>query len=141
MLGYLDPLGVLGWLWYGSFGGGRLAEWTLIQAVLHLCWPRKERANLGPYAVYGIKCMIYSVWYILHCIWESPITRGPNLEPAILAVERGFKVSSGTVKWYRSSYGTGFDNSEIASPLLRNSEQVARIQKPYFLLCIPILVT
>ena len=28
----------------------------------------------------------------------------------------GFKVSSGTVKWYRSRYGTDFDNSEIASP-------------------------
>ena len=29
----------------------------------------------------------------------------------------GFKVSSGTAKWYRNSYGTDFDNSEIASPL------------------------
>ena len=27
-----------------------------------------------------------------------------------------FKVRSGTVKWYRSSYGTDFDNSEIALP-------------------------
>ena len=29
----------------------------------------------------------------------------------------GFKVSSGTVEWYTSSYGTDFDSSEIASPL------------------------
>ena len=36
--------------------------------------------------------------------------------PAILAVEGGFKVSSGTAKWYnRSSYGTDFENFEIAS--------------------------
>ena len=28
----------------------------------------------------------------------------------------GFKVSSGTVDWYRNSYGTDFDYSEIASP-------------------------
>ena len=27
------------------------------------------------------------------------------------------KVSSGTVKWYRSNYGTDFDSSEIASPV------------------------
>ena len=33
--------------------------------------------------------------------------------------EAGFKVSSGTVKWYRSSYGTDFENSEIASPVGR----------------------
>ena len=32
--------------------------------------------------------------------------------------KRGFKVSSGTVgQWYRSSYGTNFDNSETASPV------------------------
>ena len=30
----------------------------------------------------------------------------------------GFKVSSGTVEWYRSSCGTLFDNSEIASPVI-----------------------
>ena len=30
----------------------------------------------------------------------------------------GFKVSSGTVEWYMSSYGADFDNSEIASPEL-----------------------
>ena len=28
----------------------------------------------------------------------------------------GFKVSSGTVQWYRSSSGTDFDNFQIASP-------------------------
>ena len=28
----------------------------------------------------------------------------------------GFKVTSGTASWYRSSSGTDFDNSEIASP-------------------------
>ena len=28
------------------------------------------------------------------------------------------KVSSGTVQWYRSSYGTDFDNAEVASPVL-----------------------
>ena len=27
-----------------------------------------------------------------------------------------FKVTSGTAEWYRSSCGTDFDNSEIASP-------------------------
>ena len=31
--------------------------------------------------------------------------------PAILAV------SSGTIEWNRSSHGTDFDNSEIASPV------------------------
>ena len=29
----------------------------------------------------------------------------------------GFRVSSGTVKWYISSYATDFDNSEMASPV------------------------
>ena len=29
-----------------------------------------------------------------------------------------FKASSGTVLWYRSSYGTNFENSEIASPVV-----------------------
>ena len=29
----------------------------------------------------------------------------------------GFKVSLGTLEWYRSSYGTDFDTSEIAGPL------------------------
>ena len=28
-----------------------------------------------------------------------------------------FKVSSGTVEWYRSSCGTDFDHSEMASPV------------------------
>ena len=28
----------------------------------------------------------------------------------------GFKVSSGTVEWYKCSHCTDFDNSEIASP-------------------------
>ena len=32
--------------------------------------------------------------------------------------KEGFKVSSGTVKWYRSSYGTDFDDPEIASLVL-----------------------
>ena len=30
---------------------------------------------------------------------------------------RVFKVSLGTVKWYRSSYGTDYDNSEVAGPV------------------------
>ena len=30
----------------------------------------------------------------------------------------GFKVSSGTLGWYRSSYGTDFDDSEIAGPVM-----------------------
>ena len=34
------------------------------------------------------------------------------------AVERGFKVSSGTVYWNSSSYGTDFDSSEMASLVL-----------------------
>ena len=32
--------------------------------------------------------------------------------------KRGFKVSSGTVEWYVSSYGTDFDDSEIARPVI-----------------------
>ena len=36
--------------------------------------------------------------------------------PAILADSRGFKVSYVTVEWYRSSFGTDFENSETASP-------------------------
>ena len=32
-------------------------------------------------------------------------------------IKRAFKVSSGTVEWYRSSSGTDFDNSEKASPV------------------------
>ena len=35
---------------------------------------------------------------------------------SILEDKGGFKVNSGTVYWPRSSYGTDFDNSEIASP-------------------------
>ena len=31
--------------------------------------------------------------------------------------EGSFKVSSVTVEWCRSSYGTDFDDSEIASPV------------------------
>ena len=38
---------------------------------------------------------------------------------AILSVEGGFKVSSGTVRPYRSSYGADFDDPEIASPTIR----------------------
>ena len=34
-----------------------------------------------------------------------------------LALERGFKVSSGAVSWYVISYGMDFDNSEIESPV------------------------
>ena len=34
----------------------------------------------------------------------------------MLTVSRGFNVSSGTANWCRSSYGTDFDSSEIASP-------------------------
>ena len=34
-------------------------------------------------------------------------------------LKRGFKVSSGIVEWYRGSYGTDRDNSEIASPVLQ----------------------
>ena len=30
----------------------------------------------------------------------------------------GFRVSLGTVKWYRSSSGTDVDNSEITSPVM-----------------------
>ena len=30
----------------------------------------------------------------------------------------GFKVSSGSVEWYRIIYGTDIDNSEIASPVM-----------------------
>ena len=41
--------------------------------------------------------------------------------PAIVAVERGFKASSGAVKWYRSRCGTELENSEIASPVLESS--------------------
>ena len=38
--------------------------------------------------------------------------------PTILALfKEGFKVSSGTVGWYRSSSGADFDNSETASPI------------------------
>ena len=33
------------------------------------------------------------------------------------------KVSSGTDTRYRSSYGTGFDNSELASPVKRQSPE------------------
>ena len=29
----------------------------------------------------------------------------------------GCKVSAGAFQWYRSSYGTDFDNSEIVSPV------------------------
>ena len=32
------------------------------------------------------------------------------------SLKGAFKVSSGPVQWYRSSYGTDFENSEIASP-------------------------
>ena len=33
-----------------------------------------------------------------------------------LKFKGGFKVSSGTVEWYISSYGADFDSSETASP-------------------------
>ena len=36
----------------------------------------------------------------------------------------GLKVSLGTVSWYRSSYGTDFDNSEIACPVLVSVDRV-----------------
>ena len=39
----------------------------------------------------------------------------------------GFKVSSGTVEWYISSYGTDFDNSGIASSVLRNLVNITEI--------------
>ena len=39
--------------------------------------------------------------------------------------EKGFKVSSGTVEWYIGSYGTDFDNSEIASPVVAFGEDGA----------------
>ena len=32
-------------------------------------------------------------------------------------LKEGFTVSSGSVQWYRSSSGTTFDNSEMASPV------------------------
>ena len=48
----------------------------------------------------------------------------PTVQPAILhqglpclLFKRAFKVSSGTVELYRSSYGTDLDNSELASPV------------------------
>ena len=37
----------------------------------------------------------------------------------------GLKVSSGTAEWYRSSYGTDFDNAETASPVLTARYAVA----------------
>ena len=40
----------------------------------------------------------------------------------------GFKVSLGTVYWYGSSYGTDFDNSEIAGPLVTGL--ISQIQAP-----------
>ena len=52
---------------------------------------------------------------------------------------RGFKVSSGTVEWYRyrSSYGTDFENSEIAS--LINGVEVSLASSPCLVpqVCIP----
>ena len=33
-------------------------------------------------------------------------------------LKRGFKASSGIVQWYRSTYGSDFENSEIASTVL-----------------------
>ena len=32
-------------------------------------------------------------------------------------LKRGFQASSGAAEWHRSSYGTDFDSSEIASPV------------------------
>ena len=44
----------------------------------------------------------------------SPVCSGS----AILLLKGRFKVSSGIVEWCRSSYGTDFENSEIASPVV-----------------------
>ena len=40
------------------------------------------------------------------------------LGPLCWLFKGGFKVSSGTVEWYRNMYGTDFDISEMASPAL-----------------------
>ena len=43
--------------------------------------------------------------------------------------QRGLKVNRGTVKWYRTSYGTDFDNSGIATPdWTRLSSKGARLR-------------
>ena len=41
-----------------------------------------------------------------------------------------FKVSSGTIPWYRSSYGTDFDTSEIASPVIAEEAEKSWVQNP-----------
>ena len=41
-----------------------------------------------------------------------------------------FKVSSGTVEWYRRNYGTDFDDSEIASPDLVGIDGPV-LERPY----------
>ena len=40
--------------------------------------------------------------------------------------EGGFKVSTGTASWYRSSYGIGFDDSEMPVKLLAARLQIGQ---------------
>ena len=42
----------------------------------------------------------------------------------------GFKVSLGTPEWYRSSYCTDFDTSEIASPVVASVARRRRSKSP-----------
>ena len=45
---------------------------------------------------------------------------------AVLDVQgKVFKVSSGTVQWYRNSYGANFDNSDVANPDMGHTEEPA----------------
>ena len=50
----------------------------------------------------------------------------------LLLLKGGFKVSSGTAEWSRSRYGTDFDNSELASPVLSPAAAMKEQLKPYY---------
>ena len=54
--------------------------------------------------------------------WHSSGSSGPVFHGLLFWLFRGcFKVSLGVAEWYRSSYGTDSENSEIASPVLHES--------------------